>query len=167
MTMQGHTVRISSLKPLILLAITWILCGCPDFSGCSDYHRGARASFDTGIKYYNEGDYDEAVICFSSAIRREYKPAECYYYLGNIYAKENQQDEAIVAYEKAIGLKAKYSEAYYGLARSYSLKGAVSEAIQALEKAIDLKRKWRNRAKDDQAFLNIRDAAEFRRLLER
>ncbi len=163
--MRDHEIRISSLKLLILLAITWLLCGCLDFSGCSDYHRGARASFDRAIKHYNEGDYDEAVIYFSSAIRREHKPAECYYYLGNIYAKKNQQDEAIVAYGKAIGLKARYSEAYYGLARSYSLKGAVSEAIQALEKAIDLKRRWRDKAKNDQAFSNIRDAAEFRRIL--
>ncbi len=135
--------------------------------GCSDLNDN-KAIFYSGIHFYNKNDYNRAMRCFrSSTTSRKYKPAESYYYMGNIYVEENQLDEAIVAYEKAIGLKRKYSEAYYGLARAYSLEDMAPKAIENLGEAIDLKRKWRDKARDDQAFSNIRDTREFQRLLKK
>ena len=152
-----------------LLTIICALHGCVDLND-------AKPIFDLGIKFYNENNYDRAMECFRSDVTiRRYKPAESYYYMGNIYVEKNQLDEAIVAYEKSIGLKRKYSEAYYGLARAYSLKDMAPKAIENLGEAIDLKRewpidlkrKWRDKARDDQAFSNIRDTTEFQRLLKK
>jgi len=155
------------MKFIFKLKLFCLLIAVSTLYGCSDFKGDQAAIFRAGIKSYNEGNYDEAVKSFKNAIDFEYKFVESYYYLGNAYVEKNQLDEAIVSYEKSIGLKRKYSKAYYGLARAYSLKGVAPKAIESLGKAIDLKRKWRDKAKDDQAFLSIRNTTEFQRLLKK
>ncbi len=150
-------IVFNPILSLSLIALCALASCFPDFNSES------RAIFASGIAYYHEGKYDEAMNDFRSTILREYKPAESYYYVGNISVEKNQLEEAIAAYQKAIEFKRNYSEAYYGLARAYSLKGVAPKAIAVLGKAIDLKRHWRDIARDDPAFSNLRDTPEFQR----
>ena len=58
----------------------------------------------TGIKFIEQKKYSEAQSFFETAIKKNDKDAESYYYLARTLARQNKSDDAQDAIEEAIGL---------------------------------------------------------------
>jgi tetratricopeptide (TPR) repeat protein len=66
---------------------------------------------------------------------------------------------------KTIELKPDYAEAWYNKACAYSRKGDKENALKHLSKAIDLDVKYEEEAKSDEAFKNLWDDENFKRIV--
>ena len=96
----------------------------------------------------------------------ELKPYEVKLYniKGNALSDFGRNEEAIDCYLKAIDICPNYSMSYYNLACVYSIVNRKDDAIDYLEKAINLDEAWKNSAKADEDFYNIRADEEFLRI---
>ena len=73
---------------------------------------------------------------------------------------------AIADYNEAIRLNPKFASAYYNKACAYSLQNNLELALSNLQKAIQLSpERYRQLAKTDKDFSNIRREARFQKLL--
>ncbi len=75
-------------------------------------------------------------------------------------------EEALSDFDKAIELKPDYPEAWFNKACLYGLNGNAKLAIQNLKKSIEINAIYRERAKTDSYFDNIRNDQEFKQLIE-
>lgn len=74
-------------------------------------------------------------------------------------------DEAIAAQQEAIAIVPGEDQLIYGLARLYARAGDAANAVATLEEAIAIDARWRGLAASQADFDNIRDNAEFQRLI--
>ena len=58
--------------------------------------------FNSGIKFYNEGEYEKAISSFSSILETGQHSKSLYFNLGNSYYKINDIANSIFHYEKAL-----------------------------------------------------------------
>ncbi len=97
------------------------------------------AHYDSGVAYYNKGQYDEAISDFTKALEINPKFAEAHYYRGIAYAKKGQYEEAISDYNKALEINPRYALAYYGRGLVYNeYKGQYDRAISDYSKALEI-----------------------------
>jgi len=99
----------------------------------------ATVFFYLGLKYYDLGQWQQAIFTFKEAL--EIKP-DCevtYFSLGITFTRVEIWEEALEAFIKAIELKPDYVEAYLGLGITYDMLGLSQEAVKALIKAIQIK----------------------------
>ena len=80
-------------------------------------------------------------------------------------AAEGRFDEAVAAQQEAIAIVPGEDQLIYGLARLYARAGDAAGAVAALEQAIEIDARWRGLAASQADFDNIRDNAEFQKLL--
>ncbi len=80
-------------------------------------------------------------------------------------AKLGKYADALVDCEKSIQLDPTDAHPYYNLACIHSLTGRTAEAFEALSQAIDLDAKYREDAKTDSDFDNIREDPRFKELV--
>lgn len=64
-----------------------------------------------GWIYFRMGRYDEALVAYSSVIKKDSKNPLAYYHLGLIYRKMNNRREAIEALENALNINDEFPEA--------------------------------------------------------
>ena len=57
--------------------------------------------FQTGVKYYQEGNYDDAIKMFSKIEKSGIESAALYYNLGNAYFKSGDLGRAVLYYHRA------------------------------------------------------------------
>ena len=82
--------------------------------------------------------------------------------LSNLY-----KEDAIAAYEQAIKIKPDLHEAWYNKACCYALQNNIEQALKNLQQAINLNPdEYREMAKTDSDFDNIRDDERFQALIE-
>ncbi|ELS03868.1 tetratricopeptide repeat protein, partial [Xenococcus sp. PCC 7305] len=74
--------------------------------------------------------------------------------------------EAIASYDKALELNPDKDKAWYNKACAYSLQNNVDLAIENLTQAINLNPEYREMAKTDSDFDNIREKPNFKSLIE-
>jgi len=77
-------------KGLFLLIILFSFYVFPDYA--------------TGVKLYNEGKYEEALLRFEELMREQPDWWQAFYYAGLCYQKLNKTDKAKEAFEKALAL---------------------------------------------------------------
>lgn len=63
------------------------------------------ADYATGVKLYNEGKYEEALLRFEELMREQPDQWQSFYYGGLCYQKLNKIDKAKEAFEKALKLE--------------------------------------------------------------
>ena len=80
-------------------------------------------------------------------------------------AAEGRFDEAVAAQQEAIAIVPGEDQLIYGLARLYARAGDAAGAVAALQQAIEIDARWRGLAASQADFDNIRDNAEFQKLL--
>ncbi|MBN2411976.1 tetratricopeptide repeat protein [candidate division KSB1 bacterium] len=61
----------------------------------------ANTDFQKGNEFYQQGEYQQAVEMYETALSTGYESAEIYYNLGNAYFKSNQIGKSILNYERA------------------------------------------------------------------
>ena len=125
-----------------------------------------EAWYNMGIAYGEKKDYDEAIKCCKKAVKIKPDKHEAWHNMGIAYAKKKDYDEAIKCYKKAVKIKPDYYSAWFNLACTYSLKRDTTQAIKHLKKAIELNPKYKEDAKTDKDFDNIRSNEEFKKLVE-
>jgi len=97
-----------------------------------------QASVESGQKYFENGDYDNAIKQFDEVIRNNPESAPGYAWRGNTYRRKSQFDTAIKDLSEAIRLDPKYSFAYGRRGEAYRGKGEYNTAIKDFNEAITL-----------------------------
>ena len=74
------------------------------------------ALFKQANAYYNQKDYDNAIVAYNQLIDSGYRDAILFYNLGNAYFKSDQIGHAILWYERALRLSPNNKDIQYNLA---------------------------------------------------
>jgi tetratricopeptide (TPR) repeat protein len=150
-----------------------------DNLGCK---KKAIESYDKAIKikpdYYrawdNRGDvlreleqYQEAASSHSKALEINPDYHSAWHGKGLALMRLEQFDQAIESFNRAVELKSDDAGILYDQSCCYGLQGNIEAAIQVLQQAVDLDAKYREMAKTDSDFDNIRDDERFQTLLQR
>jgi len=77
--------------------------------------------FNNGVKLYNNGKYEEAIVQFKSIIENGEHSEALYFNLGNSFYKINDIANSIYFYEKALILKPKDRDILNNLAYSQNM----------------------------------------------
>lgn len=145
--LRGRTQWGLLISSLLLVLATALL-----LSACSSAEEKWQAQYDLGVRYLEEGRYEDAVLAFTAAIEIDPKQAPAYSgrgkalvqvaktAAGDITDPSQIPDEAREAYEKAIadfreaiGLDATDSDCYRGAAEAYLALGQEKEAEEILQ----------------------------------
>lgn len=102
------------------------------------YPKTVISHYNLGNAYSNLGNYDQAIIEYTKAIRLNPRTPDIYYNLGNAYSNLGNYDQAIIEYTKAIGLNPRYLDAYNNRGLAYLRSGNYRLAIIDSLKAIEL-----------------------------
>ena len=99
----------------------------------------AKEHLNKGNEYFERGQYDEAIVECTKAIKLEPQLTMAYNNRGLAYHKKGELDKAIADFSKAIELDPNYAEAYFNRAYAYHRKGGeVAKAASDLEKCIEM-----------------------------
>lgn len=124
-----------------------------------------EALTNRGAAYDHLGQYERAIRDYDKAL--ELKP-DCHQALNNrglAYAYQGRHARGIQDLKRALGLKPDDPSKRYNMACVYSLMNKPDEALKWLREAIDLDQKFRDMAKSDSDFDNIRDDPRFKELV--
>lgn len=94
---------------------------------------------DVGGFYWDNGDINIALDCYSKAIRLNGHNFEALNNLGMLYSSLNNPEEAVKCYEKALKINPNISEIHNNLGSVYFDAGEIEKAIKCHEQAIKLK----------------------------
>lgn len=96
-----------------------------------------QEQYDLGIRYLDEGNYEEAIIAFTAAIEIDPKQAPAYVGRGDAYIGTGETEEnlnsALEDYLKATELEPDDADTYAKAAEVYILLGQIDEARSLLE----------------------------------
>jgi len=99
-----------------------------------------QEQYDLGVRYLNEGKYEEAVIAFTAAIEIDPKQAPAYVGRADAYIGSGETDEDLAAaladYKKAIELGETNAEIYQKAADVYIALGDTDAASELLEQGL-------------------------------
>ena len=108
---------------------------------CSSKVSAWQEQYDLGVRYLEEGNYEEAIIAFTTAIEIDPKQAPAYVGRGDAYIGSGETEENLAAaqadYEMAIELDETNAQAYLGLADVYIRRGEYDKALEILRNALD------------------------------
>ena len=119
-----------------LILVLALLCACGQKAGAT-----WQEQYDLGIKYLDEGNYEEAILAFTAAIELDAKRPEGYIGRGDAYALSGDTEDNLSAaradYETALGLDETLPQAWLGLADVYIRQGDYDKALQVLKEALE------------------------------
>jgi tetratricopeptide (TPR) repeat protein len=118
-----------------------------------------------GTTYIKLEKYDEAMADFKRALEIKPGSVDALYNRGYTYLKKKKYDEAMADYKQLLSLKPEDASALYNLACVFSLQNKIDDALVNLEKAISINKKYREDAKTDTDFDNIRNDSRFKELI--
>src|ERR1700694_5465732 len=95
--------------------LLWLLWGVVLGSAAPLVAHEAQTHFETGVRAFTEGKYDEAVTALTQAITSYPHYAQAHYMLGNTYYQQQDYDRARQAFERAVASYPGYAEAHYML----------------------------------------------------
>ena len=113
----------------VILCLTLLLSGC---SGLLEKFGGDKwqEQYDLGMRYLEEGDYEEAILAFNAAIEIDDSRPEAYMGRAEAYIAVNEPEKALKDYKKARRL-AKNDDAFEDLVED------LEELIEHLEEVIE------------------------------
>ncbi|KAJ3340690.1 Peroxisomal membrane signal receptor PTS1 [Entophlyctis luteolus] len=104
-----------------------------------------------GVLFYNRGEFDKVIDCFSAALRVRADDYLLWNRLGATLANSGRSEEAIEAYRKALELKPSFVRCRYNLGVSCINIGCYREAAEHLLGALSL----HNVGDDEAAAVNV------------
>lgn len=117
----------------LLLALVLTACG----NKTQEY----QDKYDLGAKYVSDGNYEEAIIAYTAAIKIDVKNPAAYLARGKAYVlsgeTSNSLETALEDFNRAVELDETNPDAYLGLADVYIRRGEYDEALEVIESAID------------------------------
>ena len=120
--------RIVSFALCLVLALGMVGCG-----GKGDVSAGTwQEQYDLGIRYLSEGNYQEAVLAFTTAIQIDPKQADLYIGRAEAYLRTGETAEtlasALADYEAALDINSGLVTGWLGLADVYIRMGDYDKA---------------------------------------
>jgi len=98
----------------------------------------SRQHYSLGVILARNGNLDDAIKHYRTALNFKPDYVEAYYNLGNALARKGDAEAAIYNYRKALQLDSDFFKAYYNIARVLSQQGKTGEAIHYYQKALTI-----------------------------
>ena len=121
----------------------WLKAGHNDVSSsASDETRAeqdATRVLEEGMALEKQGQMDEALRCYDSAIRLMPELARAHFYRGNLLLDRGEAIGALKSYEKALEFKPDSAAAHYNLGTAHLNLGNVESSVESCRMAIALK----------------------------
>ncbi|WP_175413359.1 tetratricopeptide repeat protein [Methanosarcina mazei] len=128
--------------------------------------KSSEAWTNKGAVLAMSGNYEEAVEAFNEVIEFNPQDSDAWYGKGVVLTMSGNYEEAIKAYDKSIELNSQDPEAWYNRACVYSFMKNKDEAIFNLKRAIELNSSCKEIAKNDEAFKELWEDEDFKKLTE-
>lgn len=129
-------------------------------------------SDDVVLLYYNRGhesfnneNYELAISYYSSVINAEPNNLEVYFGRGNAYYYLENYEKALLDYKKVIVIEPNNADINFNIACVSSLLGKKDDAIKSLSNAIKYNNEYKENAKTNNDFNNIKNEAKFKELI--
>ena len=119
-----------------------------------------------GNTLYRQGEYHRAIDMYEAALTLNPLAVKARNNMGSAYLQLTMDDRAAAAFEETLRLDESYSPAYYNLACVQARAGNVKGAAAYLRQAMSIEPQARVWARTDSDFARVRNAPEFRQLLE-
>lgn len=121
------------MKKTVLLFFVCIFAfvGCTSNLNSSDVLTW-QEQYDLGIRYLNDGNYEEAIIAFTAAIEIDEKNVAAYLGRAEAYVNCNDSANALADYNAAIEIDSNCQQAYVGVANIYIGQGDYDKAAEIL-----------------------------------
>ena len=139
----------------------------------ADHNRSLKLNPNDPLAFYNRGTtyaklgrYDEALADFNHSLKLNPDKPRPLYNRGTTYLKLGRYGEALADFKRYSELEPSDPSALYNLACLFSIQGKPDDALAYLETAIDKDEKYREDAKTDEDFDNIREDPRFKKLIE-
>lgn len=98
----------------------------------------ARQYIAQGDEFFGRGDYDQAIVEYTTAIKLDPGQITAYWSRGRVYYIENKYSAAIDDFSKAIDRDLTYIDAYYYRGWAYVANNGFDKAISDFSKVIEL-----------------------------
>jgi tetratricopeptide (TPR) repeat protein len=105
---------MKKMGTFIIALLLIMILGCPDFP------RLGPASVERAWNYYEDGEYDEAIVEFDDVIDAEPDNAEAYNGLGWCYAIKSELSTSVAYFDTALQKQSSLVDPYAGLAFAYA-----------------------------------------------
>ena len=115
----------------LLLAFSLLLSGCSGLPGKLGGRGKWQDQYDLGIRYLEEGDYEEAILAFNAAIEIDPNRPEAYMGRAEAYIKLDKPEEALKDYKRARRAAKKDDDKYD------DLLDELEDLIEELEEWVD------------------------------
>ncbi len=119
-----------------------------------------------GNAYYYAEQYEDAKDIYDRILNLNPNDPATLNNRGLVYAKLERYEEALADFNRSLELNPDHPSTLYNLACLSSLKGKADDVLTWLEKAIKGDEKYREKAKTDKDFNNIRENPRFKKLTE-
>ncbi len=97
-----------------------------------------RLNMDQGLQFFNQGEYEQALTVFNTALELDDQQPTLWANVGNAHSKLNQNEQAIEAYQKAIDLAPEDPTLYQNMGGLYNSMGDTEKARELYLKAVSL-----------------------------
>ena len=124
------------------------------------------AHSELGALFEKSKRYEEAEKEYREVIRIKPDDALAHYNLGLLLFRANRLEEAEKEYREVIRIKPDYASAFYNLSCLHSILNDKANAVEYLRKAIIIDNKYKELAKNDSDFGNLREEENFKNLLK-
>ena len=98
----------------------------------------ASRHVEEGLRYADEGNWNEALKSFRQAIAVNPRHANAHIHLGDAYLSSGKYEEAFAAYREAVRVAPLNPEAHYGLGAAYNDMAQYGDAFKPFVQAIRL-----------------------------
>lgn len=123
------------------------------------------AMSNKGLTLWKLGRYDEALKYVNEALVINPKFTDALNVRGLCLMGLGKYDEAVKNFEDALAIDSNHATSMYNIACIKSLQGKKSEALDLLENTIKIDQTFKEKAKNDTDFNNIRDEKQFKDLV--
>lgn len=128
---QGWRLHRIVIGLILVLVLAMGFVGC----GKSDEERW-QEQYDLGVRYLDDGNYEEAIIAFNAAIEIDPKKVENYVNRAAAYYAQDNTDAAVADYTTALDLDPSMAYVYCNLADIYVAQGDYDAAVRILESGL-------------------------------
>ena len=94
-----------------------------------------QEQYDLGVRYLNNGNYEEAIIAFTAAIEIDPRNPDSYIGRADAYTKLGDIASARTDYETVLTIDDSFVDAWLGLAETYVSEGNIEKALEVLQDA--------------------------------
>jgi len=119
-----------------------------------------------GSAYHELGKYKQALADFNRSLELRPDDPVTLNNRGTTYSKLGKYKQALADFNRSLELRPDDHRIIYNLACLFSLQRKANEALAYLRKAIEKNKKYREMAKTDKDFDNIRGGPRFKKLIE-